>query len=131
MLIIFSQFSFKLFNPLLCLFVMLNIVLMITFMVNNFILFYFFFECSLIPIFFIIIGWGYQLERIKSRFYLLIYTLYASLPLLIMVILIYLNLRTFRIYFLYLNDFIKINIFYLIITFISFLVKFPIFFFHQ
>lgn len=130
-LILFSQFSFKLFNSLLIIFIILNTTLLITFMVNNFIMFYFFFECSLIPIFFIIMGWGYQLERMKSRFYLLIYTLYASLPLLIIIIIIYTNLRTFSILYLYINDFMGLNVFYSVITFISFLVKFPIFFFHQ
>lgn len=46
-------------------------------------LFYIFFESSLIPIFLIIIGWGYQPERIRASLYLLFYTLAASLPLLL------------------------------------------------
>jgi len=53
---------------------------------------------------------------IKSRFYLLIYTLFASLPLLIFIFL-----------FLFFNNY---NI-YIFIIIMSFLVKFPIFFFHQ
>ena len=50
-------------------------------------MFYFFFEWSLIPIFFIIIGWGYQPERLKARLALFFYTLFASLPLLISILL--------------------------------------------
>merc|ERR1711990_775123 len=55
--------------------------------INIIILFYFFFEWSLIPIFFIIIGWGYQPERLKASLALFFYTLFASLPLLISIIL--------------------------------------------
>uniref|UniRef100_A0A336MVL7 NADH-ubiquinone oxidoreductase chain 5 n=1 Tax=Culicoides sonorensis TaxID=179676 RepID=A0A336MVL7_CULSO len=38
---------------------------------------------SLIPTFFLILGWGYQPERLQAGFYLLFYTLFASLPLFI------------------------------------------------
>jgi len=46
----------------------------------------FIFEGSLIPILFLIFGWGYQLERMQAGFYLLLYTLLASLPLLVGII---------------------------------------------
>ena len=45
----------------------LLIFLILTFSTNSLILFYFFFEVGLIPIFIIIIGWGYQPERLKAR----------------------------------------------------------------
>jgi NADH-ubiquinone oxidoreductase chain 4 len=45
--------------------------------------FYLFFEGSLIPTLFLILGWGYQPERLQAGIYLLLYTLLASLPLLI------------------------------------------------
>lgn len=40
------------------------------------------FEISLIPIFILVIGWGYQPERTKASIRLLFYTLTGSLPLL-------------------------------------------------
>ena len=76
-------------------------------------------------------GWGYQLERIKSRFYLLMYTLFASLPLIIIFIILIKLLNRININFLIKMFFFKLNNFYLLIIYLSFLVKFPIFFFHQ
>ena len=130
-LIILRQFNIKYIYILIFLFIILNISLIYSFLVNTLISFYFFFEWSLIPIFFIIIGWGYQLERLKSRFYLLIYTLFASLPILIIILLLnkYLFNNNFNILIILSSSYF--NNFYLLIFFISFLVKFPIFFFHQ
>nr|WHM51571.1 NADH dehydrogenase subunit 4 [Acorhinotermes subfusciceps] len=51
--------------------------------------FYIFFESSLIPTLFLILGWGYQPERIQAGIYLLFYTLLASLPLLIGILFVY------------------------------------------
>jgi NADH-ubiquinone oxidoreductase chain 4 len=45
--------------------------------------FYMFFELSLLPLLFMIFGWGYQVERIQASFYLFFYTLVGSLPLLL------------------------------------------------
>ena len=130
-LIKLSQFISSYIKSLFFIFLMLNLRLIFSFSTNNILIFYFFFEWSLIPIFFIVVGWGYQLERIKSRFYLLIYTLFASLPLLIFIIILInlYNSLSINFIFLYLTTF-RFNI-YIFIIIISFLVKFPIFFFHQ
>jgi len=45
-----------------------------------------FFELSLIPLIFMIFGWGYQVERVQAAFYLIIYTVLGSLPLLVVFI---------------------------------------------
>nr|WNH42402.1 NADH dehydrogenase subunit 4 [Neoperla juxtadidita] len=58
-------------------------LLFCTFSSTNLFLFYLFFESSLIPTLFLILGWGYQPERLQAGVYLLFYTLLASLPLLI------------------------------------------------
>jgi len=79
----------------------------------------------------IVVGWGYQIERIKSRFYLLIYTLFASLPLLIFIIILINFYYSLSINFVNSCILLFINNTYVIIIFISFLVKFPMFFFHQ
>lgn len=57
-------------------------MLLITFVVKNLFLFYLYFEASLIPTLFLILGWGYQPERLQAGVYLLFYTIFASLPLL-------------------------------------------------
>jgi NADH-ubiquinone oxidoreductase chain 4 len=61
----------------------LNLVLITTFCMTRIIHFYFIFEASLIPILFIILGWGYQPERLQAGIYIIIYTVAASLPLLL------------------------------------------------
>ncbi len=61
----------------------LCVVLLGAFSTNNLIIFYILFEASLIPTLILILGWGYQPERLQARFYLILYTITASLPLLI------------------------------------------------
>nr|YP_009654727.1 NADH dehydrogenase subunit 4 [Cantao ocellatus]QCI09282.1 NADH dehydrogenase subunit 4 [Cantao ocellatus] len=63
--------------------VLLNLFLTLTFSVDNLLMFYIAFESSLIPTLFLILGWGYQPERLLAGYYLLFYTLFASLPLLL------------------------------------------------
>lgn len=70
-----STFSF------LC--VLIIITLVYTFRTSNILIFYILFEATLVPIFLLVIGWGYQPERVKASYYLLFYTLTASLPLLL------------------------------------------------
>ena len=130
-LIKLSQFISNYLKRLFIMFLMLNLRLIFSFSTNNIIMFYFFFEWSLIPIFFIVVGWGYQLERIKSRFYLLIYTLFASLPLLIFIIILMNLYGSLSINFVYLNTLLFNYNIYILIIIISFMVKFPMFFFHQ
>nr|YP_010139285.1 NADH dehydrogenase subunit 4 [Kaylathalia klovstadi]QQK54739.1 NADH dehydrogenase subunit 4 [Kaylathalia klovstadi] len=64
----------------------LFLILCITFFVSNYLLFYFFFEASLIPTLMIIVGWGYQPERLQAGIYFLFYTLSVSLPLLLLIV---------------------------------------------
>ena len=130
-LIKLSQFISKYFKRLFFMFLILNLRLIFSFSTNNIIIFYFYFEWSLIPIFFIIVGWGYQIERIKSRFYLLMYTLFASLPLLIFIIILINLYNSLSMNFIFFNSLLFSYNIYIIIIVISFIVKFPIFFFHQ
>lgn len=107
---------------------LLLIFLFITFRVTNLFLFYLFFERSLIPTLFLIIGWGYQPERLQAGIYLLFYTLLASLPLLVGIFYIQLNYYTLEMYFLN-NYFLSNSLLYLSLIF-AFLVKMPIFLVH-
>nr|ALS46316.1 NADH dehydrogenase subunit 4 [Glycera cf. oxycephala FS21] len=69
-------------NKFISMILLLNITLIMTFSTSNLILFYILFELSLIPTLIIIMGWGYQPERLQAGMYLMMYTITASLPLL-------------------------------------------------
>nr|ALO76563.1 NADH deshydrogenase subunit 4 [Urodontus sp. URO01] len=71
---------FKFFNFVV---VMLLFSLLIVFSSMNLFIFYLFFEISLIPTLILIIGWGYQPERVEAGIYMLFYTLFFSLPMMI------------------------------------------------
>jgi len=59
------------------------------FSIGRWILFYFFFEISLIPTLWLILKWGYQPERLQAGVFMIIYTAGASLPLLLSLLFIY------------------------------------------
>nr|YP_002971027.1 NADH dehydrogenase subunit 4 [Hydrometra greeni]ACJ69490.1 NADH dehydrogenase subunit 4 [Hydrometra greeni] len=105
---------------------MLMLFLMFSFSCYNLMLFYIFFESSLIPTIFLILGWGYQPERLSSVFYLLFYTLFGSLPLLLSIMYMYNNYGT--LYFFILN--INLNFYLYLSMVIGFLIKMPMFMFH-
>nr|QWL25108.1 NADH dehydrogenase subunit 4 [Aliger gigas] len=64
----------------------LNAILIVAFYANSIMIFYFFFEASLIPTLLLILGWGYQPERLQAGMYMMIYTVAASLPLLLTIL---------------------------------------------
>lgn len=64
----------------------LLVTLLLTFSINNIILFYILFEIALIPTLALILLWGYQPERLQASIYLMIYTTIASLPLLLIIL---------------------------------------------
>nr|UAT98048.1 NADH dehydrogenase subunit 4 [Ambulyx tobii]WMQ52804.1 NADH dehydrogenase subunit 4 [Ambulyx schauffelbergeri] len=106
----------------------LLILLFLTFSVMNLFMFYLFFEGSLIPTLLLIIGWGYQPERIQAGMYLMFYTLFVSLPLLIGIFYLYNEIYSMMIYFL---KFINMNFILLYFCMIlAFLVKMPMYFVH-
>nr|AVN68030.1 NADH dehydrogenase subunit 4 [Balta sp. Cairns, Australia] len=90
--------------------------------------FFFFFESSLIPTLFLILGWGYQPERLQAGIYLLFYTLLASLPMLIGIIYLYNNSGSLN-YYLIEADCCN-NFYYYISMVLAFLVKMPMFLIH-
>ena len=102
------------------------VLLWLTFTTQSFILFYVFFECSLIPTIILILGWGYQPERLPASYYFLFYTLLSSLPLLFIIIA---HTSIYSSSFLqFWGNFIDKIIFLLAI--LSFLVKLPVYFAH-
>nr|QUJ10053.1 NADH dehydrogenase subunit 4 [Tubifex tubifex] len=63
--------------------ILLSWTLVLCFSASNMMLFYIWFEASLIPTMMLIMLWGYQPERLQASMYLMIYTVTASLPLLL------------------------------------------------
>uniref|UniRef100_UPI0030033D91 NADH dehydrogenase subunit 4 n=1 Tax=Hermonassa cecilia TaxID=2673479 RepID=UPI0030033D91 len=115
--------NFFLFNI-----IFLLIMLYLTFSTMNMFLFYLFFEGSLIPTLMLIIGWGYQPERIQAGMYLLFYTLFVSLPLLMGIFYVFNEIHCMMIYFL---KFFNLNMYMLYFSMIlAFLVKMPMYFVH-
>nr|ATF28586.1 NADH dehydrogenase subunit 4 [Exitianus indicus] len=105
----------------------LNFCLIMIFVSMNFLYMYISFEFVLIPLMILILGWGYQPERLISGLYLLFYTMIVSLPLLILLLVIYLDYGSFffdKMYFF--SDFFLVHF----ILMIVFMVKMPMYFVH-
>ncbi|RYA72750.1 hypothetical protein DD592_26245 [Enterobacter cloacae complex sp. 2DZ2F20B] len=105
----------------------LIISLFLTFGSLNVFLFYIFFEVRLIPTLILIVGWGYQPERLQAGIYLLFYTLLASLPIMVSLFFCYDCFGSLHYYFF--NDNVDRLIIYLLINFVFF-IKIPMFFVH-
>nr|YP_010490391.1 NADH dehydrogenase subunit 4 [Leucolepas longa]UWM12877.1 NADH dehydrogenase subunit 4 [Leucolepas longa] len=111
--------------------ILMFIFLFLTFSGLDLISFYIFFEGSLIPIYMLIMGWGYQPERLQAGIYLLLYTVFASLPLLISLFYLgksmggysFVLLKSNFLFFNWVNLWFFFSIF-------AFLVKLPVFYFH-
>lgn len=109
----------------------LLIILTLCFSALNIFIFYIWFEASLIPTIILIIIWGYQPERIQARIYLIIYTIIASLPLLVIVCKIYFLSKSSS--FLHHNILFPLNFntkLLWLLTLRAFLVKLPLFRIH-
>nr|UBS94012.1 NADH dehydrogenase subunit 4 [Oliarus cf. filicicola HI01081] len=107
----------------------LNFIILFLFMCFSsldFFSFYFYFESSVLPVFLIILGWGYQPERLRSGWYLIFYTLFSSLPLLLMIF-YFSNLYGYLYFY---NFFSVIDLLKSFFFLFAFLVKFPMFMFH-
>lgn len=113
--------------------VILTTILCLCFNLSNFIRFYILFERSLIPTLIIILGWGYQPERLQAGLYLILYTIVASLPFLLSLILLISINGTVTIILPHTSTQIfiaPIEFMWWGITILAFLVKIPIYLFH-
>nr|QOV03263.1 NADH dehydrogenase subunit 4 [Orfelia nemoralis] len=106
---------------------LLLMILFLTFSSMNVFMFYLFFESSLIPTLFLILGWGYQPERLQAGLYLLFYTLLASLPMLIGIFYLYTINGSLLFNFLKMSS---SNMLFYLCMIMAFLVKMPMFLFH-
>nr|QXM16930.1 NADH dehydrogenase subunit 4 [Neoneuromus indistinctus] len=108
--------------------IFLMIMLMFSFSVTNLFMFYLFFESSLIPVLFLVLGWGYQPERLQAGMYLLFYTLFASLPMLISIF--YIQISSGMLSFIMMNMMSYNFILFYLSMVLVFLVKMPMFLVH-
>nr|YP_009176800.1 NADH dehydrogenase subunit 4 [Portunus sanguinolentus]ALJ10999.1 NADH dehydrogenase subunit 4 [Portunus sanguinolentus]ALK60822.1 NADH dehydrogenase subunit 4 [Portunus sanguinolentus] len=111
--------------------IMLLALLLLTFSSMDYLMFYISFEGSLIPTLILILGWGYQPERVQAGIYMLFYTLAFSLPLLVSLLVFYsingsltINLSNYLSVSGYLGSLWYIS------TVLAFMVKLPMFMFH-
>nr|AAX76886.1 NADH dehydrogenase subunit 4 [Drosophila pulchrella] len=108
--------------------VILLLLLVLTFSSMSLFMFNLFFESSLIPTLFLILGWGYQPERLQAGVYLLFYTLLVSLPMLIGIF--YVMNKTGSMNFYLMNNFMfSYDLLYFCLL-CAFLVKMPMFLVH-
>jgi len=70
-----------------------------------------------IPTLFLILGWGYQPERVQAGIYLLFYILLAFLPLLVGIIFVYDSLGSLCLFLLCGNDSLVGGLFYVCMVF--------------
>nr|UFR82989.1 NADH dehydrogenase subunit 4 [Xylotrupes beckeri intermedius] len=115
------------YNVFMFVMIMLLLSLYMTFSSMNLFMFYLFFEVSLIPTLILIVGWGYQPERLQAGIYLLFYTLFASLPMMVSIFYCYKIFNSLDYFFLinFNNSFFM----YLCMNMV-FLIKMPMYFVH-
>nr|QAX91215.1 NADH dehydrogenase subunit 4 [Schedorhinotermes sp. 5 MW-2019] len=109
--------------------IFLMIALYLAFSSIGLLSFYIFFESSLIPTLFLILGWGYQPERVQAGVYLLFYTLLASLPMLIGILYIYYTLGSLCL-FMFDGLFVSGSWIFYFCMVLAFLVSMPMFLVH-
>lgn len=123
-----SMFVFYYLKIFFCVIIEVIFVLLVT---NNLFIFYFMFEILIIPIFFIIIGYGYQPEKIKSRFIMYFYTICTSITLLlVMIIMIDFDILYFSEIELLIKRDSSLLFISRLIVLITFLTKVPLFRLH-
>nr|AND96689.1 NADH deshydrogenase subunit 4 [Phalops smaragdinus] len=101
--------------------------LFVTFTSMNLFVFYLFFEMSLIPTLILIVGWGYQPERLQAGIYLLFYTLFVSLPMMISIF--YYYEKFFVLDFFFMNNMVS-NVYMYLCMNLAFFVKMPMYLVH-
>nr|YP_007317373.1 NADH dehydrogenase subunit 4 [Neopetrolisthes maculatus]AGA56150.1 NADH dehydrogenase subunit 4 [Neopetrolisthes maculatus] len=134
-LILVSSVKINFLNnfPLMFLFsnLALLVFLILTFSSLDYLLFYISFEASLIPTLILILGWGYQPERIQAGVYMLFYTLFGSLPLLISLVSLYIFSGSSTFFLLMkVNSVNFVSSIWFFSSIMAFVVKLPMYLFH-
>lgn len=105
-------------------------LLFLSFVFSRFLLFYISFELGLIPLLFIIAGWGYQVERIQAAFYICLYTVFGSLPLLFFILYLQNNIVWLLFFWIKIFERKILESLLVLVVFFGFFVKLPTYFLH-
>ena len=116
---------FRVFFFLLLLFLLLYCIVPL----EELVYFFFCFFCESRLFLFLILGWGYQPERVQAGIHLLFYTLVAPIPLLVGILFVYSSLGSSCLFLLCENNSLVGGLFYVRMVF-AFLVKMPMFMVH-
>nr|YP_009400034.1 NADH dehydrogenase subunit 4 [Segonzacia mesatlantica]ARW69932.1 NADH dehydrogenase subunit 4 [Segonzacia mesatlantica] len=134
-LVILSSQKIKNLNNFYSSFITVNLCLLLslimTFSSMDYLLFYISFEMSLIPTLILILGWGYQPERIQAGVYMLFYTLAFSLPLLCSLLVLFYTSGSLTMNLsvpIYEGSYMEVVWYFMSIW--AFLVKLPMYMFH-
>jgi len=134
LIMILSSVSFRsmkiLFKEFSNLVLVLVLVLYFSFSFSNLFLFYIRFELSIVPTFFLILGWGYRAERFQAGLYMFLYTLIASLPFLIFLLYMLYYEGSMKFSFLFYKSFNYLGGIWWFYISLVFLVKLPVFLLH-
>lgn len=128
-LIFIRRVSVKRFQVFKVVILLICVVLIMAFRFSSMFLFYIRFESVLIPTLLLILGWGYQPERMQAINYILLYTVGGSMPLIYGLRLIYIK-GTRRNILRLVNCFDKISLAFCWFYVTAFFVKLPVFPFH-
>nr|WRO44710.1 NADH dehydrogenase subunit 4 [Cantharis jindrai] len=113
-------------NMFIFMLMLMMISLYLVFSSMNLLIFYIFFEVSVIPTLILILGWGYQPERIQAGIYMFFYMLMTSLPMMISIFYLYLKFNSLEFFKL-----MSINSYLLFFCLtMIFMVKIPMYFVH-
>nr|YP_009550285.1 NADH dehydrogenase subunit 4 [Heterorhabditis indica]YP_817459.1 NADH dehydrogenase subunit 4 [Heterorhabditis bacteriophora]ABJ80703.1 NADH dehydrogenase subunit 4 [Heterorhabditis bacteriophora]AZU95944.1 NADH dehydrogenase subunit 4 [Heterorhabditis bacteriophora]QAA11089.1 NADH dehydrogenase subunit 4 [Heterorhabditis indica]QAA11101.1 NADH dehydrogenase subunit 4 [Heterorhabditis bacteriophora] len=110
-------------NNLLLLSELLVFICILFFIPSNMMMLYMFFELSMFPILVMILGYGSQIEKINSSYYLMFYASFCSFPFLF----VYFK-SDYYFTLTYFDFFLSWEMFFILS--LSFMMKFPIYFLH-
>jgi len=103
--------------------------LMGCFSTDDFFLFFVRFEFTVIPIFLMIISWGYSVNRLQAGLYIFLYTMITSMPLLIFLVYVFMFSRI-KYHYTRILGLLLIGGWWWILFFLVFIVKLPIYLLH-
>jgi NADH:ubiquinone oxidoreductase subunit 4 (subunit M) len=110
---------------------LIELFLLLAFLATDLVVFFIFFESTLVPMFILIGVWGSRERKIKASFYLFIYTLFGSVLLLFAVMVIYLEVGSTSFLTLSFNNIcFEKQLVLWVLSYIAFSVKTPTFPFH-
>nr|ARX96609.1 NADH dehydrogenase subunit 4 [Xylocopa appendiculata] len=109
----------------------LVMILVLNFMMMNLIFYYLMFEVGVMIMFYMILEWGSSSNRVLASFYMLFYTMIFSLPSLFIMFYIYKLFGSFSFKIMELLNNEYMDLFIIMYFIFMFLVKIPMYLFHQ